>query len=188
MDHIKNPISNAVFIRRPDPTNPQRNQVFIHNKDNEHSLIATVRCDGPDNIEVTTLDYSSRLRYFPHEFEVRIPRGGTRFIGFDQIGWGSLPAEYEVVGASNVSEEPTPLPNEGDILSALLLIENEHGVFGISRSHLYSFQIELHVQGTPPGAGEGFTMIPLQGRTIGAPGWKFDKWFKVQFHEFHGLG
>lgn len=170
----------VIFLDKPNPSAHRGQQVVLHNKNVSQGIIATVRVNGSENFLV--FDVSMRTEdYFPHEFEVRLPAGGCRYLGQTKLGKvvdadirvppKVIDVSYTIAGARYVKDEPVPLPNVGDIVDYLRFYhvdfnngsEPDSLIYSLNKNHVYGISAILQWLSSHP-ESMSIDLIPFQSK------------------------
>ncbi|USU18834.1 hypothetical protein [Paraburkholderia fungorum] len=149
-----------IYLKTPNPSAHRGEQVVLHNKNIAEGIIATMRVNGSDNFLV--FDVSLRYEdYFPHEFEVRLPPGGCRYLGQSilakmlkadiHVPPESIQVSYTIVGARYVKDEPTPLPSVGKLSDYIRFYhidfmngsQSDSLIYSLNKNHVYGINATL---------------------------------------------
>ncbi|QDO96227.1 hypothetical protein FNB15_02555 [Ferrovibrio terrae] len=153
-----------VFHVPDEPVQTNHRQVGIRNLNTSRAIVANLIVKCSDPYPVTNLRFN-RSNLFPHSFEVRVPPGGTYYIGDNVIARihsmkgfpkpkSYYPVQYEILGARYVAEEPTPLPAPSEAENCLFMYQLPHTsgphYYFINRDHVFGVSIDFHQEPKSP--------------------------------------
>lgn len=158
---------DVIIIENPalNPKFPGEKTVALRNKNKNVGLVVNVAASSHSSFEVyDVLKRNEQL--FPHEFEVRLPAGGTQYIGqsiirkavqVDPLKYDPVPVTYAVVGATYGANESTPLPDSSKAADYLRLYHLDYRsgayvdaiIFSVNKNHVFviDFEVQFYGQG-----------------------------------------